>query len=308
MNYQLIPFERTSEICEDLFNHPISLGTLMNFSTQGFRSLKATELKIKAALIHSDVLHVDESGIACEGKNQWLHVASSSKLTHFAIHPRRGLQAMEEIGIIPEFRGTMVHDHFNPYFNYKSVKHALCNAHILRELNFIQESDNKEEWAGAMKSLLIKARDFAEEWNKRSLVLPEEEVDRLEVEFDEIIAQGLTYHRKKNRPRPNKNRDNSKPPKHKQPPGKNLLDRLQNKKSCVLKFLRDPNVPFTNNRAERDIRMNKLKQKISGCFRSHGGAAIFCRIRSYISCAKKQGHSPLFALAQALNHRPLHLT
>jgi transposase len=307
MNYQLIPYERTAEICEDLIQHRPSLGTLNRFAHEGFKKLKKTELKIKAALTQTEVLHVDESGIDCNGKIEWLHVASTEKLTHFAAHPNRGTNAIEEIGIIPEFRGTLVHDHFQPYFCYTNASHALCNAHHLRELTFIQESEN-EEWAGAMKCFLLEVNEVVKTWNKRGFQLPIEKIEKLEAEYDLILQKGFAFHKKKTKPPPDQQKAKSKNGKRKQAPGLNLLNRLRNRKSNVLVFLRNSSVPFTNNRAERDLRMNKLKQKISGCFRSHGGAQIFCRIRSYISSCRKQGHSPLDALEKAIKLHPIQLT
>lgn len=159
-----------------------------------------------------------------------------------------------------------------------------------------------------MKCFLLKTRDTVQDWQKRNLKLSSEEVERLEVEYDQILTQGFTYHRKKKKPPPDVNSKKRQGPRTKQLPGKNLLDRLEQKKRCVLGFLSNPKIPFTNNRAERDIRMNKLKQKISGCFRSLGGANFFCRIRPYISSARKQGYSPMIALESALRHRPLNLT
>ena len=311
MNYQLIPYERTVEICEDLIQHKPSLGSLNRFAHEGFKRLRKTELKIKAALTQVDVLHVDESGLDCNGKNEWLHVASTDKLTHFASHTKRGIHAMEEIGILPHFRGTLVHDHFVPYFCYTKANHALCNAHHLRELNYIQELENVD-WAGSMKSFLIRTNETVATWKGKGLKIPQEYIDRLSAEYDVIVQTGLTYYRKKGKAppgqkgRPPKGQKNKK--KRKQANGLNLLNRLSNKKSCVLAFLFDPSIPFTNNQAERDIRINKLKQKISGCFRSHGGANVFCRIRSYLSSSKKQGHSALHALELALKRRPIQLT
>lgn len=137
MSYQIIPCEITSEICKDLISHRPSLGSLNRFAKECYKKLKKTELNIKTSLVHSEILNVDETGINCNGKLEWLHIASNENLTHFASHKDRGMQAMQEIGIIPEFHGILIHDNFQPYFDYKQAKHGLCNAHHLRELTYV---------------------------------------------------------------------------------------------------------------------------------------------------------------------------
>ncbi len=203
---------------------------------------------------------------------------------------------MDKAGILPWFQGIGIHDHWSPYFAYEQITHGLCNAHHLRELTFIYEQE-KESWAQQMKDLLIFAKNEVERhldlgWLSQTILLQIEEM------YTQIIAGGFEYHALLP-PLPK-----SKRGKQKQRDGKNLLDRLREKRSCVLRFMYDFSVDFTNNLGERDIRMVKLKQKISGCFRILRGGQIFCRIRSYISTARKQGWNIWDTLAEAVRGSP----
>lgn len=232
----------------------------------------------------------------CEKKLHWVHVASSQLATLYTIHAKRGQEAMVEAGILPRFKGRGIHDHWFPYFAYEQITHGLCNAHHLRELTFIHEQE-KENWAQRMKNLLIFAKNEVERFLDQG-ELPHEVLLGLEGEYNRIIADGFEYHSLLS-PLPKAKRG-----KQKQRDGKNLLDRLKEKRSCVLQFMYDFSVPFTNNQGEQDIRMVKLKQKISGCFRTLSGGQIFCRIRSYISTARKQGWNIWDALAEAIKGSP----
>jgi transposase len=232
----------------------------------------------------------------CEKKLRWVHVASSLTATLYTIHAKRGQEAMDEAGILPNFKGKGVHDHWFPYFSYQQVVHGLCNAHHLRELTYIHE-EKKEEWAKQMKDVLIFANEEVKKYVQQGS-LPPAVVLQIENMYGKIIDEGLAYH--KSLPALPK----SKRGKQKQREGKNLLDRLQEKRECVLRFIHDFSVPFTNNQGEQDIRMVKLKQKISGSFRTFSGGQIFCRIRSYISTARKQGWSIWGALCDAMKGSP----
>ena len=203
-------------------------------------------------------------------------------------------------GILPKFKGIAVHDHWLPYFSYNQAIHALCNAHHLRELTFVHEEE-KEEWAKEMKDLLILGKKEVENHAEAGM-LPKMVLHHIEKTYDQIIQRGLEYHAQLT-PLPASQRGRSK-----QRNGKNLLDRLQEKRVCVLWFLHCFAVPFTNNQGEQDIRMVKLKQKISGCFRTLRGGQIFCRIRGYISTARKQGWNIWNALAEAITGSPRLLT
>ncbi len=297
--YQLIPFGRTKEFFKDIFQHTLSRGTLVNTVERCASDLSKTIDMIKSLLKASSVLHSDESGIRAEGKLHWCHVASTSRLTHYDIHTRRGRIAMDEIGILPEYKGRLIHDHFKPYYHY-DCDHGLCNAHHLRELLFIEEY-HKQNWAKLMRYLLL-AIDNQVTWHKEcGLNLPEHRLIVYERCYDEIVMQGIWHPDNLVLPQKRKRRQGNP----KQSKAKNLLDRLRFHKSEVLAFMYDPNVPFTNNQAEQDIRMLKVKQKISGCFRSLEGGKCFMKIRSYISTCRKQEHGVLDALKSVFEGQPI---
>lgn len=290
---QLIPMERTAELFRDVFGQGVSEGFLATLTQRAFAKLDRTEAAIKAALLAKDVVHFDESGMRCEKKTCWLHEASTEDLTYYGIFINRGGKAMEEMDILPRFEGVAVHDHWSPYFTYENCSHALCNAHHLRELTFAAEV-LKEDWAQGMKDLLKAINGKVEQYkanggDKLSTYL----VAKYEKEFQEILEKGEQYHNLEElvHPLPQVLRGRKK-----QRTGKNLWDRLHKNQKETLAFMYDFRVPFTNNQAERDIRMCKLKQKISGCFRSVSGAKAFCRIRGYISTARKQGLKVLMAI------------
>jgi transposase len=291
-----IPVDRVCQIFEDIFDIAISPGTCCNINERLFGQLESFERTLKTYLLAARVLHFDETGMRCEKKLFWVHVASSQLATLYTIHAKRGGEAMDEAGILPSFQGTGIHDHWFPYFAYKQVTHGLCNSHHLRELTFINEQE-KETWAKRMKDLLIFAKNEVEKYQELG-TLPQEILLRVEETYDQIISEGFEYHSLLP-PLPKGKRG-----RQKQRDGKNLLDRFKEKRSCVLFFMYDFSVPFTNNLGEQDIRMVKLKQKISGCFRKLKGGQIFCRIRSYISTARKQCWNIWDALAEAIRGCP----
>jgi transposase len=291
-----IPVERVCQIFGDIFDIAISPGTCSNVEERLFLQLESFESSLKAYLLAARVLHFDETGIRCEKKLRWVHVASSQLATLYTIHAKRGGEAMDEAGILPLFQGVGIHDHWFPYFTYKQITHALCNAHHLRELTFIQEQE-KENWAKRMKELLIFAKNEVERHLEQG-ALPQEILLGIEERYGQIVAEGFEYHSLLP-PLPKGKRG-----RQKQRDGKNLLDRFKEKRSCVLRFMYDFEVAFTNNLGEQDIRMVKLKQKISGCFRILKGGQIFCRIRSYISTARKQGWNIWDALTEAVRGCP----
>ena len=295
-----IPVDRVCQIFEDVFGVAISPGTCSNVDEKLFQQLESFERSLKTYLLAAQVLHFDETGMRCEKKLRWVHVASSQLATLYTIHAKRGQEAMDEAGILPRFQGVGIHDHWFPYFTYEQITHGLCNAHHLRELTFIYEQE-KEDWAGRMKDLLIFAKNEVEKHLEQG-ALPQEILLQIEETYGQIIAEGFEYHSLLP-PLPQGKRG-----RQKQRDGKNLLDRLKEKRSCVLRFMYDFSVPFTNNLGEQDIRMVKLKQKISGCFRTLKGGQIFCRIRSYISTARKQGWNIWDALAEAIKGSPRLLT
>lgn len=295
----LIPAERVCEIFEDVFGISLSPGTCSKIDKRLFKTLESFEANLKAYLIASKVLHFDETGMRCQKKLHWIHVASSKAATFYGMHSKRGREALDEFDILTKFEGKACHDHWFPYFSYTQCKHGLCNAHHLRELTFIHEQE-KEEWAGEMKQLLLKSKKCVEE-NAEKGCLSNDQKTALRQEYAKIVLKGLEYHLGL------PSLATGKQGKQKQRPGKNLLDRLSDKAESVLLFVEDFSVPFSNNQAEQDIRMNKVKQKISGCFRTFDGGKVFCRIRSYISTARKQGWNVWNTLVDAVRGSPRQL-
>lgn len=291
-----LPFDRLAQMFEDVFGIGLSAATCANVDRKLFTQLESFEANLKAHLIASKVLHFDETGMRCNKKLHWIHVASSETATFYGIHAKRGQEAMDDFDVLPKFSGSAIHDHWFPYFAYEQVSHGLCNAHHLRELTFVHEQE-KEEWAGEMKQYLLKARKIVEE-NAARGCLAEELREALEQEYAKIVLRGFEYHQNLLPLPPGKKG------RQKQRAGKNLLNRLSDKHECVLRFMTNFSVPFTNNQGEQDIRMVKLKQKIAGCFRKPEGGEIFCRIRSYLSTARKQGWQIWDALAEALRGQP----
>jgi transposase len=295
-HYQFLPYERLQEFFEDIFNHTVSLGMLVKFNQHCYLSLETVDTEIKQQLQAFPYLHHDESGIRVAGKLHWCHVASTPWLTSYGIHPKRGKEGIDAMNILPRFHGRLIHDFFRPYFSY-DVSHALCNAHLLRELKFIEE-ECEQAWAKSMSDLLLAIKKQVEWHQEHQLTLLPQRILAYERCFDELIMRGLWH--PDNIPKSPKKRKGFA----KQTKAKNLLDRLRFHKAQVLAFLYEPGLPFTNNQAEQDIRMLKVKQKISGCFRSPEGAHWFARIRGYISTARKQKQNVLEALQNAFNGTP----
>lgn len=296
-NYHHIPVARTGEIFEDVFGHRISDAVIINSSNDGAIAVAPSTEATKEQLKQSDIANFDESGLRVKGKLHWLHVASNDALTHYEVHEKRGQVAMDDIGILPEFQGIAIHDHWKSYFAYEDCDHGLCNAHHLRELKFIHEQYN-QEWAQKMSDLLVKA-------NKKVNSAKDADNDRLEpaqiysIEsaYDKIVNEGLEVN-----PPPEK--EPGKRGRVKQSPPKNLLDRLKSHKDDILRFIHNFSVPFDNNQGERDVRMIKVKQKVSGTFRTDYGADIFCRIRGYISTVRKNDCNVIGAIKDAFAGTP----
>lgn len=291
MNAQLLPSDRTREVLSEVFGCDLSEGTLYNARVQCFEQLSPIEQQIKKSIEAAAVIHCDETGLRVNRKLWWLHAASTAELTYYFVHPKRGREAIDEMDVLPSFKGISVHDGWASYFKYSCI-HALCNAHHLRELRFIAER-YEQPWAEAMMTLLttIKAQvDSAKADAQAALSAPQ--LLGFKLLYQALLANGF-----KANPPPIVEADAPKKRgRTKQSPVKNLLDRLKRHEASVLSFMDDFRVPFDNNQAERDVRMMKLKQKISGCFRSAQGAREFCRIRGYISTLRKQGLTVLDAL------------
>jgi len=295
---QLLPYERACEVVEDLLGPPMSVGTLQGLVERCAKQLEAVEQQIKTALSRAEVLHQDETGLYVAGQRHWMHVSATEQLTHYAVHPKRGKEALDAIGILADFHGVSVHDGWRSYWQFL-CQHALCNVHHLRELTFLYE-EQLQAWAGKMKELLLDIKAAVEQARAegRSSLHPLEVAD-WKARYRALLAEG--YQANPPDPPP----ETSKKGRRKQSAARNLLDRLSTHQEAVLLFLDNFAVPFDNSLAERDIRMVKVQQKISGCFRSPAGAQAFCRIRGYLSTLRKQGLAVLTALEQALVGHPV---
>jgi transposase len=296
-NYQLIPWARTCELLGDFYGHTPAEALVQEANSAVVESIGPSLKTIKEHLIASDVVHFDESGLRVEGQLNWLHVASTDLLTNYGVHPKRGQDGMNAMGILPAFEGRAVHDHWAPYFTYDHCQHALCNAHHLRDLLFVVER-YEQTWAAEMVRLLLDIKAEVDAAPVHQMSLPPDRLAHYERRYDELVAQGLEANPLPTDPPPKKRG------RRKQSPPKNLLDRLQKHKPQVLAFMYDLRVPFDNNLAERDVRMVKVKQKVSGAFRTRTGAETFCAIRSYISTTRKHGLNVIDAIHDALTGVP----
>jgi transposase len=293
---QLLPLARTCEVMRDLLGVQMSEGTVCNLIKCCAGQLGPVEQQITEALQQAEVIHQDETGLDVAGKRHWMHVTCTPTLTHYHVDVSRGQAALEAIGILPHFTGISVHDGWGSYFLY-DCQHAACIVHLLRDLVFLAEQGI--QWAADLKTLLLdmkEATDQAREQGKRWLA-PLEVVD-WEAQFLRLLDDGDQAHPRATAPPGQRGRC-------KQSAARNLLDRLRKQQKAVLTFLEDLRVDFDNNLAERDLRMVKVQQKVSGCFRSEAFAHAFARIRGYLSTLRKQGLPVLAALQATLCGHPV---
>ena len=296
-NYHFIPLARTEELLNDFYGQAPSEAVIITTNQQMVEQTEASLESIQEQIIDADVANFDESGLRVAGKLHWLHVASTETLTHYHVDLKRGQIGMQAGGILPNFQGNAVHDHWKPYLKFGQCQHSFCNAHHLRELQFITDQ-YQQSWAAEMAQLLRKILAEVEATPAPMMSLPSDRLAHYEAKYDQLITKGLAAN-----PPPEVS-----PPKKrgrpKQSAPKNLLDRLLTHKSGVLAFMVDFRIPFDNNLAERDVRMVKVKQKVSGTFRTQLGADTFCSIRSYISTARKQEHNVIEVLYDAFRGQP----
>jgi transposase len=286
---QLLPYDRLAQLCEDLFGQPLSVATLAAANERAYQQLEPFAQALARQVPLAEVVHLDESGLRVEGTLHWLHVASTATLTCYGVHPKRGREAMDALGLVGACRQWVVHDHWKPYFAYGQCLHALCNEHLLRELKFLWEEDT-QVWARQLSDLLLalhRRRQKHGEFNERQFKWALRR-------YRNVVRRGRYRH-----PRWTTGQGRCAQSK-----AANLLDRLEDFEGSILAFLWDGRVPFTNNQAEQDIRMIKVRQKISGCFRTLRGAQIFCRIRGYLSTCRKQRLNLWQALQSAVSGAP----
>jgi transposase len=297
--YQMLPLERISQLFEDLTGHGPSEATLLSQLKQMHTALAPVEQQIQQHLLRSPVIHADETGFRVEGSGVWMHTASNADYTHLTVHNSRGTQGMIAGGILPHYKGTVVHDFYWPYFHEKpfSFRHALCNAHLLRECQGITEHD-KHHWSGEMKVLLQESWSLVRSARQAGKPLPELVITEVEQHYDDILARGEPEWKQGWVPKEKGTRG-----RYTKGKAGNLADRFQRYKTAILAFLRDAQIPFDNNQAERDIRMVKVKTKISGTFRTTAGAEQFARIRSIVSTLLKQNLPVLESLTSAVHGR-----
>ena len=295
--HQHLPIGRAAQLLADVLGAPVAAGTLAGLVAEAATGLGDFGGAVRDQLAHAPVLHVDETGARVAGRLHWVHSASTPELTWQTVHPKRGKVAMDAAGILPSFGGVAVHDGWSPYWRYEAM-HALCGAHLLRELEVVAEQP-RQGWAAGMAELLCDAKLVAD----RARAAGREPVDdqaqaRLTARYQRLLADG----ERANPPIPRSRRPGGS--RQRRSPAARLLARLDTHRAEVLRFLDDTRVPFDNNQAERDLRMVKLQQKVSGCWRTLAGAEAFLAVRSYLSTARKQGMNPLVALRLLFQGHP----
>ena len=288
---QMVSLNRVQTLVESMIGSVIAEASLLKFVLRLHHALEAWEMQATRQLLAMPSLHVDETSFRVNRKNHWIHVYASGDMTLKFLHRKRGKAAIEAVGIIPRYGGTIIHDCWSSYLSYSHCGHGLCGSHLLRELTFIVEA-NGYAWARNMKRLLQESCVGVSKREQKCLT--DKELANLQKRYRNILTRGAK----------------ELPPIPARPSGKrgrlaksdahNLWERLKKHEAAVLLFARDPNVAFTNNRAERDLRMAKVKQKVSGCFRVEVYAKAYCRISSYLQTMSHKGINPLIAIQMAL--------
>ena len=293
---QKMSYEQVQQFMEEVFGLPLGGGTIEAANKECYERLEESERQIKEGLLGSKVIHCDETGIRCANKTQWVHVTCNERFTYYFLHSKRGKEAMDEIGILPRYKGNCVHDRWSSYERYE-CEHSYCNVHLLRELRFVEEEIGRK-WAKEMKRVLLLGW-----YMKKRNWLSGKAIDSLMRRYEKVVEKGIEEERGydsaiegiKKRGRKKKGKS------------VRLLEVFIRDREKVMRFIHNKDTPFDNNIAERDLRMVKLKQKVSGCFRTVQGGKIFCRIRSYISSVRKQGYSVLDSIVRALKGKPVTL-
>jgi hypothetical protein len=289
---QMISLNRVQKLVKSIIGEVLSEASLLKFVLRLYQALEQWEADSINAILKCPAMNVDETSLRVDKKNQWIHVYSSGDITLKFLHQKRGTEAIEDINIIPRYSGKIIHDFWASYLAYENCDHGMCGSHLVRELTFVIES-NQYSWASNMKALLLETCQKVSKRKRKKL--RDKEYANLQKRYRNIITRG-----EKELP--------AIPPKQNGKPGKiaksdahNLWERFKNHEAAVLLFATDPHVPFTNNRAERDLRMSKVKQKVSGCFRTELYAKAYCRISSYLQTMASRGYNPLIAIQMAFN-------
>jgi transposase len=289
---QMVSLKRVQQLMGSLIGQLIAEASLLKFVLQLHHALAAWQQQATEQLLAQPSLHVDETSLRVDRKNHWIHVYSAGEITLKFLHRQRGREAIDAINIIPRYGGVLTHDCLAAYFSYLDCAHSLCGSHLLRELTFVVET-NGYAWAAHMKRLLKDTcKAVAQSPTK---CLSENDYKNLQKRYRTILTQGA-----KELP-PIPPRQNGKRGRIAKSDAHNLWERLKVREQAVLLFAKLPHVAFTNNRAERDLRMSKVKQKVSGCFRTHRYAEAYCRISSYLQTMANRGYGPLVAIQMALS-------
>jgi transposase len=299
--HHLLPFARVTQVLSDLLGIAPSSGTIARWLQEAAELVVEPVEQIKQSLRQSAVVHCDETGLYVDGKRVWLHVAATPQLTCYAAYPQRGRQGTDALGILPDFAGTAVHDNWAAYASY-TCRHALCNVHHLRELTSLHEQFG-QAWAGEFKRFLLTVKAQVDEARAQGqTTLPPDLHQTIDPHYQQLVEQALAA-----TPPPPEGWPKGKRGRAQKTKARNLAERFDQKRSQILAFVNDFDVPFDNNLVERDIRMVKVQQKISGCFRSWSGAQAACLLRSYLSTMLKQGHPALALLTALFASHPLPL-